>query len=84
MQSVSILRSLNKTKFHKILYKTEEECIICWNDYKPEDDVIKLKCNDKHYFHSHCIEDWIKSGNNSCPLCREPIVKDRNSRASEL
>ena len=76
MGAVKILRNLSKIKFSQVLFKAEEECIICWNAYNPEDEVVRLKCNDKHFFHSVCIENWIKAGNNSCPLCRQPINKE--------
>lgn len=76
MGSVVILRSLPKTKFSQALFKSDEECIICWNDYNESDDVTRLTCNENHFFHTACIESWIKAGNNSCPLCREPINKD--------
>jgi hypothetical protein len=54
----------------------ENECIICWNEYTDHDDIVKLRCNEKHFFHSACIENWIKTGNNSCPMCREPINRE--------
>ncbi len=51
MASVNILQSLSRTKFSSILYETENECIICWAPYEQNDDVIKLKCNEKHLYH---------------------------------
>ena len=74
--SMIVLKSLQRTKFNRSLFRTEDECIICWNEYTENDDVVQLKCNDKHFFHSKCIEDWIKAGNNTCPMCREPISKE--------
>jgi hypothetical protein len=76
--SVKVLRSLTKSKFNYQLFRAEEECIICWNKYNESDDIVKLKCNERHFFHSECIEGWIKGGNNSCPMCRAPI--DRSVR----
>ncbi len=53
----------------------DQDCIICLLDYAPTDKVIEFNC--KHYFHEKCIQEWVKtSGNNQCPVCREPI--DRN------
>lgn len=65
----------------------QEECAICWAPYEKSTNtkIVKLGCNDKHsfiaynhldFFHSECIEGWIKSGKNSCPLCREPISEE--------
>jgi len=58
------------------MFPGNEECVICWGAFEKESEIVKLTCNDKHYFHSDCIERWIKQGNNSCPLCREPINRD--------
>ena len=51
------------------------ECVICMEEYKETDEVIELPCNEKHFFHSKCITDWLNS-NNSCPLCKKPITKE--------
>jgi hypothetical protein len=83
--SKKVLKSLKKVKYSTIKKcdqlpgtsdAQEDECIICWGSYNQTEIVTKLKCNDKHYYHSTCIENWITAGNNSCPMCREPI--DRN------
>ena len=42
-------------------------------EYEKDEQITQLKCDDKHYFHSDCIIEWIKNGHNKCPLCREPI-----------
>lgn len=47
-----------------------KQCPICWSDFKRHHMVTPLLCNEKHIFHSDCIEKWIRKGNNSCPLCR--------------
>ena len=35
--------------------------------------VTQLSCDQRHYFHTECLENWIKSGQNQCPYCRKPI-----------
>ena len=62
--------------------------MICLDEYHPNDDIILLPCNDKHFFHSNCIKDWLKT-NNSCPLCKKPITmedlkKQRTQKRSAL
>ena len=42
-------------------------------DYKSGDKIVTLKCDDKHYFHDHCIEEYIEKGNFKCPLCQALI-----------
>lgn len=52
-----------------------KQCPICWSDFKRHHMVTALQCNDKHLYHSACIESWIRKGNNSCPLCRQSIAE---------
>ena len=61
-------------KFNPEEYGEGVECIICMEEYKPEDEVTPLPCDERHFFHSRCIEDWLKT-NNSCPLCKKAITK---------
>jgi hypothetical protein len=53
-----------------------KQCPICWTDFKRHHMVTALVCNEKHIYHSECIEQWIRKGNNSCPLCRESIAQN--------
>ena len=83
-----IIQSLDKTKFKKkqsqYLKKNTglnescsglwRQCPICWSDFSRNDYVTTLYCNEKHIFHTECIEQWIRNGQNSCPLCREAIA----------
>ena len=54
-------------------------------EYKTDDLITPLTCDEKHYFHTACLESWIKMGKNSCPLCRLPINEDvlNRSRGSQ-
>ena len=47
---------------------------MCLVDYEETDIVTQLRCDERHYFHTKCIEDWVKQGNNRCPFCRAPII----------
>lgn len=47
-----------------------EKCSICFDNYKL-DNISTLPCG--HIFCYECIDDWLKCGNNSCPMCRFPI-----------
>ena len=50
-------------------------CSICLLEFSPDSDleVVELACNEKHIFHRNCLADWVKSGNRTCPLCRQYI-----------
>ncbi|KAJ5112498.1 hypothetical protein N7532_000543 [Penicillium argentinense] len=46
-----------------------ERCLICLSDYEVAEEVRRLaKC--QHVFHKGCIDQWLTTGRNSCPLCR--------------
>ncbi|PGH16617.1 hypothetical protein AJ80_05119 [Polytolypa hystricis UAMH7299] len=46
-----------------------ERCLICLCDYEAADEVRLLsKCS--HVYHRECIDQWLTTGRNSCPLCR--------------
>ncbi|RAR09454.1 ring finger domain-containing protein [Stemphylium lycopersici] len=44
-------------------------CLVCLCDFEVDDEARKLvKC--EHMFHKICIDQWLTTGRNSCPLCR--------------
>jgi hypothetical protein len=66
-------------------------CAICRDKFKLGDKVIKLPCNDPHFFHYNSdpelcngILPWLKN-NNTCPICREefPLEPVNTLNASE-
>ena len=76
---VQIVRSVSKYKWRTCFFHAEMECIICFELFKNREYVTRLNCHEQHFFHTRCIKEWIKKGNNSCPLCRETIF-DENAR----
>jgi len=52
-----------------------EQCSICLMDFSSDDEIIPLPCDEKHYFHAQCIQEWL-SNNNICPLCKTPITEE--------
>jgi len=52
-----------------ILMSTDIQCSICLTDL--EKNIKKLKCD--HSFHQNCINEWINTNINTCPLCRDTI-----------
>ncbi|KAL8091308.1 hypothetical protein AgCh_040416 [Apium graveolens] len=47
---------------------SDSTCAICLSEYQPNDTLRTVpECN--HYFHSHCIDEWLKL-NATCPVCR--------------
>ena len=58
------------TQFNNILYKENDGCVICLDNFKTDEKIIKLPCN--HIYHPECIQDWLKN-NITCPLCRNEL-----------
>ncbi|KAJ5273141.1 hypothetical protein N7478_008266 [Penicillium angulare] len=55
-----------------------ERCLICLSDYEVAEEVRELvQC--KHVFHKDCIDQWLTTGRNSCPLCRGQGVNEKAS-----
>lgn len=53
-----------------------KECNICMDEYKINDDIVKLGCN--HVFHSDCIRNWLCNERVTCPVCRKDTREDLN------
>ena len=46
----------------------ENSCAICLEALSENDKHVIEECN--HEFHNKCIISWLRSGNSSCPICR--------------
>lgn len=61
--SSKILRSISRIKFSEELFgaiSDENECIICMTAFQQTDTITKLNCSGNHFYHTACIENWIK------------------------
>ena len=73
-QQVNLVqKSLRKANFDPTVHKAQQNCWISLLDFQPDDAVTPLGCHEKHIFHHHCIETWVKAAHNSCPVCRTQI-----------
>ncbi|EPX71865.1 ubiquitin-protein ligase E3 [Schizosaccharomyces octosporus yFS286] len=57
-------------------------CLICLEPFERDVLCRRLK-NCKHFYHKDCVDQWLTTGNNSCPLCRSRGVKTSNEGASQ-
>ena len=71
---INAVQSLNKKKFENVNENNRamEQCAICLQDYQDNDEIAELKCDQRHYFHSKCLEEWLHR-KLECPLCKKPI-----------
>ena len=68
-QCICIRGVENKQNIYEKDEKDEKECSICLDTQ--QDDKVVGKCN--HFFHKKCIDQWIDSGKDTCPLCRSRL-----------
>lgn len=52
-------------------YWSHVQCLICLDDYEPEDQVRVMSC--RHAFHKGCVDEWLLKGRNNCPACRSTV-----------
>ncbi|TNV71940.1 hypothetical protein FGO68_gene15098 [Halteria grandinella] len=76
-QLSNILGNLNRRAFGKNKIQAAKndgmaECVICMEEYKETDEIAELKCDQRHYFHSKCLEQWLKR-KLECPLCKRQV-----------
>lgn len=72
-QIAQAIDRLQRSQYNPATMTAETTCTICYEDFKPGDQVTQLKCNEAHLFHTDCIIEWISRGENTCPLCRADI-----------
>ncbi|CAI9754562.1 unnamed protein product [Fraxinus pennsylvanica] len=49
--------------------ETERKCSICQEEYETDGETGKLNCG--HFYHIHCIKQWLVQ-KNICPICKKP------------
>ena len=47
------------------------DCAICQESFFEYGPTHKLECG--HEFHANCIVSWFRSGQKSCPICRDEV-----------
>ncbi|KAF2145207.1 uncharacterized protein K452DRAFT_284605 [Aplosporella prunicola CBS 121167] len=58
---------------------SEQRCLVCLSEYEVNEEARRLiKCG--HLFHRECIDQWLTTGRNSCPLCRGQGVDEHEQR----
>ncbi|ORX80286.1 hypothetical protein K493DRAFT_320919 [Basidiobolus meristosporus CBS 931.73] len=61
---------------HKTTYSDDAihpVCSVCLDDFRAGDLVKRLPC--QHDFHRRCIDTWLTTKCNSCPLCKAIVMQ---------
>lgn len=66
-----VIEALPKVAFDPAKFR-EKTCVICMYDFETQEEITPLSCDIRHYFHTHCIKDWMRL-KNQCPLCKKEI-----------
>lgn len=70
-----ILLSISKLKLKKKHYEPEDVWPIWCVEFIPDQNIIHLPWNAKHYFHGNWIGEWV-SQSPCWPLCKSPITEE--------
>lgn len=55
-----------------LMGESSTKCHICYSEYDNGDKMRLLHC--RHGFHQDCLDTWLVSSRNTCPLCRAPCT----------
>ena len=51
------------------------ECSVCLNPVRYTRQSKQLECG--HLYHTHCIDEWVSAGGDTCPMCRSQLNKPK-------
>ena len=57
----------------------EDKCPICFENVE-DDKYILPECH--HKYHTNCIMTWFRTGNKSCPMCRNNGINNGNNSSN--
>lgn len=66
----------------KITENVLDRCLVCLEEWKDDDECRVLAC--RHAFHATCVDRWMSSSSNTCPMCRrQGVTKDGRQAGDE-
>ncbi|TNV77249.1 hypothetical protein FGO68_gene2350 [Halteria grandinella] len=73
---LSSLNNIKKERFDRAQQRMgsalDIQCSICLQEYVQSDELAELNCDERHCFHSKCLEDWLRH-KLECPLCKRTV-----------
>ena len=70
---------MSHTNSHTNSHIYKEKCCCCLENINKVDNTV-TKCN--HSIHTSCLIKWIRTGKNTCPLCRDTLTDDETNSLS--
>ncbi|CAN6480514.1 unnamed protein product [Victoria cruziana] len=77
--SETIKKALGVVEFGSFLdkfaecQKEETTCVVCLCCVERRHEIRELY-NCSHVFHRGCLDKWVDQGQDTCPLCRSPLM----------
>ena len=68
-----LYKNIAKVPYSKVKFSAHADCAVCLMTFEEGDIVSPLPRDIKHFFHHHCIQDWLKK-NPICPLCKKEVT----------
>ena len=53
-------------------------CLICYDLLENKNNYILPEC--KHKYHTECIIEWFKTGDNRCPYCQNKGINNQGEK----
>ncbi|KAG0457075.1 hypothetical protein HPP92_021904 [Vanilla planifolia] len=86
-----IKESLPVVRFEDLLAKEGENelrpvadaCAVCLYEFELCEEVRHLR-NCRHVFHRCCLDRWMEHDQQTCPLCRTPLIPEEKQEAFNL
>lgn len=54
-----VIQGLARQQFSEEMFQHDKECPICMVEYQETDQISRLECDPKHYFHNECLVSWV-------------------------
>lgn len=69
------IENINNEEFLQKIKEKEEKCVICWEDYRINDEIRYMNCDGQHYFHQLCVDQWLNKYSR-CPMCNKTFFEE--------
>lgn len=73
MRNGRMMNVMKRIPYANFMLKEARDCPICLESFNEKSQVVQLKCSKYHIFHYDCMERYLETGKDLCPLCRKPI-----------
>ena len=57
------MEKVSKKQFKDLDAEHQEQtdkCIICYCEFQENEEISELACDDRHIFHTECIQKWLE------------------------